>query len=317
MTEIAFYANGQRLESKNEPLVVAKSRNEYQAAFTFSADWADVTPKTAVFRRYSDGQSFTADLDSNGKCIVPWEVLEAPRFHISVYGGDLRTMTETYINVEKTGYDENAVQSGTVPQIHPTPTDLKLENNNLHLVAGQTKIGGGIAVPHMELLNDITLTEDVTDITRAADDSGKPFKLKEFFLIFAGKCPSEANGVVRLRFNGGLIYSAYHRYTFPKNTDDTNRLLWFYSKKLFDGAYLSTYASQFIRDTDGNDAVVNGQIRCQGLINSNCAPHSDLYFRFPVENTANFQTASSWQFGVTGDLKLLAGSRIIALGVRE
>lgn len=198
-----------------------------------------------------------------------------------------------------------------------TPTDLNLENNNLHLTVGEKTIGNGIVIPHMEVLNDITLAEDVTDITRAADDSGKPFKLKEFFLIFAGKCPSEANGVVRLRFNGGLIYSAYHRYTFPKNTDDTNRLLWFHSKKLFDGAYLSTYASQFIRDTDGNDAVVNGQIRCQGLINSNCSPHSDLYFRFPVENTANFQTASSWQFGVTGDLKLLAGSRIIALGVRE
>lgn len=199
----------------------------------------------------------------------------------------------------------------------PIPTTITLENNTIQLMAGQTKIGGGIAVPHMEVLNDITLTEDVTDITRAADDSGKPFKLKEFFLLFAGKCPSEANGVVRQRFNGGLIYSAYHRYTFPKNTDDTNRLLWFHSKKLFDGAYLSTYASQFIRDTDGNDAIVNGQIRCQGLINSNCAPHSDLYFRFPVENTAQYQTASSWQFGVTGDLKLLAGSRIIALGVRE
>ncbi len=183
---------------------------------------------------------------------------------------------------------------------------------------GRTKqIVRQLLMPSMEVLNDITLTEDVMDITRAVDDNGNPFKLKEFFLLFAGKCPSEANGVVRLRFNGGLIYSAYHRYTFPKNTDDTNRLLWFHSKKLFDGAYMSTYASQFIRDTDGNDTIVNGQIRCQGLTNSNCAPYSDLYFRFPVENTANLQTASSWQFGVTGDLKLLAGSRIIALGVRE
>ena len=183
---------------------------------------------------------------------------------------------------------------------------------------GRTKqIVRQLLMPSMEVLNDITLTEDVMDITRAVDDNGNPFKLKEFFLLFAGKCPSEANGVVRLRFNGGLIYSAYHRYTFPKNTDDTNRLLWFHSKKLFDGAYMSTYASQFIRDTDGNDTIVNGQIRCQGLTNSNCAPYSDLYFRFPAENTANFQTASSWQFGVTGDLKLLAGSRIIALGVRE
>lgn len=205
---------------------------------------------------------------------------------------------------------------GGVP-FSPIPTTIALENNNLHLLAGEKTIGSGIAIPHMEVLNDITLTEDVTDITRAVDDNGKPFKLKEFFLLFAGKCPSEANGVVRLRFNGGLIYSAYHRYTFPKNTDDTNRLLWFHSKKLFDGAYMSTYASQFIRDTDGTDAIVNGQIRCQGLVNSNCAPYSDLYFRFPVENTVNFQTASSWQFGVTGDLKLLAGSRIIAMGVRD
>lgn len=218
------------------------------------------------------------------------------------------------IPIVQEGRTKQIVRSLLIPRV---PDDIQLAEHMLQLTENNVPIGNGITIPHMEVLNDITLTEDVTDITRTMDDNGKPFKLKEFFLMFAGKCPSEASGIVRLRFNGGLIYSAYHRYTFPKNTDDTNRLLWFHSKKLFDGAYMSTYASQFIRDTDGNDSIVNGQIRCQGLTNSNCVPYSDLYFRFPVENTANFQTASSWQFGVTGDLKLLAGSRIIALGVRE
>lgn len=147
MTNIAFYANGQRLEMQSEPIVVAKSRNEYTAAFSFTEDWKDITKKTAVFRRFSDGQSFTVDLDNNGKCKVPWEVIETPRFYVSVYGGNLRTMTEVYVNVEKTGYDENAVQSGTVPQINPTPTDLEISNDNLHMVANGEKIGNGVEMP--------------------------------------------------------------------------------------------------------------------------------------------------------------------------
>lgn len=159
MTEIVLYANGQRLETQTEPLVVAKSRNEYTAAFTFSDDWKKITKKTAVFRRYADGQSFTVDLDSDGKCKVPWEVLDPPRFHVSAFGGNLRTMTETYINVEKTGYDENAVPSATVPQIHPTPTDLQLLNDNLHLVAGNEKIGSGVSLPtiptNLKLTNNL------------------------------------------------------------------------------------------------------------------------------------------------------------------
>jgi len=159
MTEIVLYANGQRLETQTEPLVVAKSRNEYTAAFTFSDDWKKITKKTAVFRRYADGQSFTVDLDSDGKCKVPWEVLDPPRFHVRAFGGNLRTMTETYINVEKTGYDENAVPSATVPQIHPTPTDLQLLNDNLHLVAGNEKIGSGVSLPtiptNLKLTNNL------------------------------------------------------------------------------------------------------------------------------------------------------------------
>ncbi len=154
MTEIAFYANGQRMESKSEPLVVAKSRNEYKAVFTFSEDWKDIAQKTAVFRRYSDGQSFTTDLDEKNECTVPWEVLETPRFYVSAYGGDLRTMTETYVNVERSGYDENAVQSGTVPQIRPIPTDLKIANNKLHLTAGEKTIGDGVQIQKAPILLD-------------------------------------------------------------------------------------------------------------------------------------------------------------------
>lgn len=160
MTEIVLYANGQRLETQTEPLVVAKSRNEYTAAFTFSDDWKKITKKTAVFRRYADGQSFTVDLDSDGKCKVPWEVLDPPRFHVSAFGGNLRTMTETYINVEKTGYDENAVPSATVPQIHPTPTDLKLENGKIHLIAGQNTIGTGAELPTVTVDEELSATSE-------------------------------------------------------------------------------------------------------------------------------------------------------------
>lgn len=150
MTDIKFNVNGQLLESVSEPLVVAKSRNQYRTVFQFSADWNGVSEKTAVFRRFSDGKSFTADLDENGACTVPWEVIEAPRFYVSVFGGNLRTATELFVNVEKTGYDDDAEPSGTVPQRTPVPTDLQVNGTHLQLTAKGKPVGEGVEIQTAE-----------------------------------------------------------------------------------------------------------------------------------------------------------------------
>lgn len=250
MTEILFHADGQRLEIQNEPTVVAKSRNEYKAVFAFSDDWKSIEKRTAVFRRYSDGQSFTVDLDNSNKCNVPWEVIETPRFHVSVYGGNLRTMTEIYVNVEKTGYDENAVQSGTVPQINPTPTDLKLENGKIHLIAGQNTIGTGAELPTVTVdaemsetsenpvqnkavktyvdetvrnstMHDIlTMTvendaDNVDGFVFSLDSEGNPFSLHK--ILITGKLlintTSTQRSTFRIRTNIGLRYLTLLKFT--------------------------------------------------------------------------------------------------------
>lgn len=307
MTEIVFCANGQRLEIQTEPLVVAKSRNEYTATFTFSDDWKEITKKTAVFRRFSDGQSFTVDLDSNGKCKVPWEVLEPPRFHVSAFGGNLRTMTETYINVEKTGYDENAVQSGTVPQINPTPTDLKTENNKIYLMTGERKIGTGAKLPTeaFTLWNDITLEEDVLKITMKNTDSGEPLNIKKLFLLFTG-ANTNGHAMLTLHLSNTVIYQMLHNFG---NAADETFTTWVYCEKIAPGVYHSFYPKTALKET--NIQYI------QGLLNAK-ADICGTIVCYGTEPASYQKDAKSWTFGTTtSTAKTKAGSRLLVWGVQD
>ena len=144
MQTIKINVNGQSVEKEDEVLMVAKSRNEYKIQFNFSDDWDDVQDKTATFRRAGYKEVYTVDLASDNTCTVPWEVMEAPKIYVSVFGGDLRTATEAVYEVAPAGYNEDAEPSGTVPQRTPIPTDLQFANGVLQLTAKGESVGKGV-----------------------------------------------------------------------------------------------------------------------------------------------------------------------------
>ena len=108
---IKFKVQNQTLTRTDSFEPVADSRNYLTAEFEFSDEWKDNI--TAVFTH--DGNGYQLRLE-NGKCTVPWEVIKAPKFGVSLFCGDLITTNETYVPVKKSGMLE-----GEAPGT-PTPT---------------------------------------------------------------------------------------------------------------------------------------------------------------------------------------------------
>ena len=67
--------------------VVADSQNYLSAEFTFTEEWTGSV--VAVFGG-ADGKFYDV-LVAENKCLVPWEVIKAPFFTVSVFCGDLIT----------------------------------------------------------------------------------------------------------------------------------------------------------------------------------------------------------------------------------
>ena len=82
--------------------VVADSQNYLSAEFTFTEEWTGSV--VAVFGS-ADGKFYDVLVDEN-KCLVPWEVIKAPFFTISVFCGDLVTANIVRVDVEKSGYNQ-------------------------------------------------------------------------------------------------------------------------------------------------------------------------------------------------------------------
>ena len=54
----------------------------------------------------------------DGKCTVPWEVIKAPFFTVSVFCGDLVTANTIRVEVEKSGYCEGKNPGEPTPDIY-------------------------------------------------------------------------------------------------------------------------------------------------------------------------------------------------------
>lgn len=91
---------------------VADVRNYMTAQISFSG-WDDIQTKTAVFVG-PDNTPYNVILEQDNTCKVPWEVIKAPGFTVSVYGGDLITANKADVTVIESGYIEG--------QAPPTPT---------------------------------------------------------------------------------------------------------------------------------------------------------------------------------------------------
>ncbi len=114
---LEFEVNGQRLRLKGNLYVVAESIDYLKARFSFSADW-DGAAKTAIFKTADRKGVYNVILDENGICTVPSEVIHAPRFYVSVFGGSRITANEVEVQCNVSGYAEGSAPDTPTPEIY-------------------------------------------------------------------------------------------------------------------------------------------------------------------------------------------------------
>lgn len=99
--------------------VVSDSVDYVTAAFSFSADW-NGTVKTAVFRG-PDEIPYSVIIPDTGKVIVPFEVIKAPSFTVSVFGNKdtMRITTRiASVTVTPSGYEKGETPSDPTPDVY-------------------------------------------------------------------------------------------------------------------------------------------------------------------------------------------------------
>ncbi len=111
---LEFEVKNQTIKRTDTFNAVADSRNYLRAKFSLSEEWqGDVV---AVFGY--GGSFFQLLLDEAESCIVPFEVIKAPGFTVSLFCGEERLVTA---NVLWVGVEKSGLEDGEVPQT-PTPT---------------------------------------------------------------------------------------------------------------------------------------------------------------------------------------------------
>ncbi len=117
---ISFNVENQLIERTDEMTVVADSRNYLYADFEFSPEWTGTV--TAVFK--NEGVSYTAVLDSENKCAVPWEVITEGRFSVSCFCGNRITANRAYVEVLPSGYEEGETPAEPTPDVYEELVEL-------------------------------------------------------------------------------------------------------------------------------------------------------------------------------------------------
>ena len=110
---LKFKITNQTIERIDNFKVVSDSRNYLKAVFSFSEEW--IGDKTAIFGH--GGEFFSVLLEDDG-CTVPWEVIKAPHFSVSVVCGDRITTNAVSVNVQKSGYVEGETPKEPTPDVY-------------------------------------------------------------------------------------------------------------------------------------------------------------------------------------------------------
>lgn len=108
MENLKFMAKGQKLIRLEIKPIYSGVRNYMEAEFILNHSWYNIIPLVAQFKK--DEKIFHITLN-NGKCTVPWEVLEnAGTIEISLTGGDLLVTNTVKVTVNNSG-----AEGGLVP----------------------------------------------------------------------------------------------------------------------------------------------------------------------------------------------------------
>ena len=158
------------------------------------------------------------------------------------------------------------------------------------------------------IINDITITEDISVFSTSQDDNGNAFDLQKFFFLFIGKFDAAlSNKPLSLRVKKGNQYLMYNSFTVAA---DKECGFW-----LSADTFLRTDSLVGIQSEYSNGLLTNfNNGISQGLVNNNKPVNSDISL-VPVvlPYPAGIYDLS---FGVHDQtIKMKAGSRFILLGI--
>lgn len=110
MIRLEFDVSDQFINRIDQQRPVADSRNYLYAHFNFLTEEWQSKIVTALFTK--EDKSFIMLIDTNGDCLVPWELIQdGGDIYVSVYSGDLFTTNSSRVTIYKSGYIEDAENS--------------------------------------------------------------------------------------------------------------------------------------------------------------------------------------------------------------
>lgn len=115
---ITFTLKNQIIKRTDKNIVVANSKNYLRAKFTFlTDDWGGTV--TGIFN------GFTAILDKNNECVVPWEALQFPgELTVSAFCGDRQTANKVYLPIMESGYIVRQTPEPPTPDVYQQLIDI-------------------------------------------------------------------------------------------------------------------------------------------------------------------------------------------------
>ena len=93
--------------------VVGDSKGYLKAAFTFTEEWSG-----DIIAIFGNGSEYYSVILADSCCIVPWEVIKAPFFTVSVVCGDRITANVVRVDVEKSGFVEGKTPKEPTPDVY-------------------------------------------------------------------------------------------------------------------------------------------------------------------------------------------------------
>lgn len=161
---------GQNLKQYNSIVIAENSSDLLKMQFNFrSSDWAAVAPKTINFIGI-DGVIPVKIAESNS-CFVPKEVIKAPGFGVSVFGGDMSTnvLTVPVVNNETGVVDPSITVDmfnelvNKVDELDNTKADniiYNAEDNCIQLVANDIPIGNKVTInTNVDCITELEINE--------------------------------------------------------------------------------------------------------------------------------------------------------------
>lgn len=162
MPLIKMTVKGQNLKQYNSVVLAEDSSDLLKMQFNFrSSDWAAVAPKTINFIGV-DGTMPVKIAESNS-CYVPKEVIKAPGFGVSVFGGDMATnvVTIPVINNEYNGDDDPSGVSVTNCEVNVDGDLIVTLSDGREINAGRVVGADGVTfIPSVNEQKILSWTND-------------------------------------------------------------------------------------------------------------------------------------------------------------